>query len=160
MIPFGSSYGVRPVGQYVESTKGTAQMTMETKAAWKARSNKLRRRFIGGSHAPIILAADEGASDNDAGRGLHWGEKRRNAEQANPHYPQQNLDHHWYSAIITEMPLMWHVVAVCYWTIVILLGWYPWNILLMLLSLPAMDYSRTVLCPEGCLPNTGHHHER
>jgi hypothetical protein len=151
---------VRPVGQYAESTKGTLQMTMETNAAWKARSNKLRRGFAGGSHAPIIIAADEGASDNDARRDLHWEEKGRRAD---PHNPRQNLDQHWYSVIVIGLPLLWHVVAVCYWSIVILLGWYPWNILLMLLSPPAMDSSRhdqTALCREGCPTDVGAHDER
>ena len=29
------------------------------------------------------------------------------------------------------MPLGWYLVAVCYATVAILLGWYPWNVLLI-----------------------------
>ena len=35
--------------------------------------------------------------------------------------------------ITGRMPLGWYLVAVCYATAVILLGWYPWNFLLILL---------------------------
>ena len=34
------------------------------------------------------------------------------------------------------MPIGGHVVAVCYSTVAILLGWWPWNLLLLLLLFP------------------------
>jgi hypothetical protein len=147
----------------LEPTKGITRMTMETSAAWRARSNKLGRGFIGGSDARIVMLADEGTSNHDACRIQHWKEKSRKAERTDPQNEPQNLNRHWHARVSGGLPLRWHVVAVCYWTIVILLGWYPWNILLMLLALPAMDFSRrdqTGLCRDGCLVDTGHHDER
>ncbi len=134
-------------------------MTMETSVAWKARSNESRRRFIGGSDARIIMGADEGTSNHDGCRVQDW---RETAERANPHNPPRNLNQHWYAAITGGMPLRWYIVAVCYWTIVILLGPYPWNILLMLLALPAMDFPRrdqTARCWRECPVDTGHRDE-
>jgi hypothetical protein len=42
----------------------------------------------------------------------------------------------WYEAITCRMPSGWHVMAVCYATVAILLGWWPWNFLLLLLLFP------------------------
>jgi hypothetical protein len=35
-----------------------------------------------------------------------------------------------------RIPIGWHVVTVCYATAVILLGWWPWNLFLLLLLFP------------------------
>jgi hypothetical protein len=97
----------------------------------------------------IIGAVDQGTSDQSLCRVKHGKEKTRKAERAT---------HHWHATVSAGMPLGWHVVAVSYWTIIILLGWYPWNILLMLLAFPAMDFSRrnqTYLCREACLVDPG-----
>jgi hypothetical protein len=99
-----------------------------------------RRSFIGGSDARIIMETDEGTSDHDGCRVQHWGEK---AEQADPRNRHQNLNRHWYAAITGGMPPRWYIVVVGYGTIVILLGWYPLNILLMLLSLPHYEFRTT-----------------
>jgi len=93
-----------------------------------------RRLFIGGSDA------DEGTSDHDARRAQHWEEKARKPERAVPQNPPQNLNRYWYAAITGGMPLRWYIVAICCGAIVILLGWYPWGILLMLLSLPRDEF--------------------
>jgi hypothetical protein len=53
------------------------------------------------------------------------------------------------------MPLGWYLLAVCYGAIVFLLGWYPWNILLMLLLLPRHEFSATqpsYSVPAGVFP--------
>jgi hypothetical protein len=123
---------------------------METTTRSTHRSST-RRFFIGASD---VQGADEGTSDHDACCVQHW---------ADPHNQPRKLNRHWYAAITGGMPLRGYIVAVCYWTIVILLGSYPWNILLMLLSLPAMDFPRrdqTVRCWGGCPLDTGHHDER
>ena len=107
------------------------------------------------------MAADEETNDHIACRSAQRrDEKGRKAERADP---QQNLNQQWHAAITGGMPLWWYIVAVCYWTIVILLGPYPWNVLLMLLAFPAMDLPRrdqTARCWEGCPVDTGHHDER
>ena len=100
-----------------------------------------RRYLIGGSDARIIMGADEDTNDHVTCRSAQH-EKGRKAERPDPHNQLQNLNQHWYAAITGGLPLRWYIVAVCYWTIVILLGPYPWNILLMLLALPAMDFPR------------------
>jgi hypothetical protein len=55
----------------------------------------------------------------------------------------QNPPQNWYAPITGGMPLRWYIVAVCCGAIVILLGWYPWGILLVLLSLPRDEPSTT-----------------
>ena len=57
-----------------------------------------------------------------------WREMSRRADRDGP-TEEQNRQ----KTITGRMPLGWHLVAVCYATAVILLGWYPWNFLLILL---------------------------
>jgi hypothetical protein len=84
-----------------------------------------------------------------------WREKRREAKPEDlsgnlivqPDLATEDLDQHWHAAITGGMPLRWYIVAVCCGTIVILLGWYPWGILLVLLSLPRDE--------SPCPPDTG-----
>ena len=57
-----------------------------------------------------------------------WREMSRRADRDNP-TEEQNRQ----KTITGRMPLGWYPVAVCYATAVILLGWYPWNFLLILL---------------------------
>jgi hypothetical protein len=87
-------------------------------------------RFLGSSNDGIVMGGDAGTSDHDASR------LQPRVERADPHNLPQSLNRHWYGAITGGMPLRWYIVAVCCGTIVILLGWYPWGILLVLLSLP------------------------
>jgi hypothetical protein len=113
-------------------------MTMKTSGAWETRSNKSCRGFTGGSDPRIIT------------------------EGADPHDPQIQ---YWYSTITGRMPLRWYIVAVCCGTIVILLGYFPWGILLMLLSPPrAVNLprrSQAARCSGGGCPiGTGKHDER
>jgi hypothetical protein len=53
----------------------------------------------------------------------------------------------WYETIGGRMPIGWHVVTLCYATAAILVGWWPWNILLLLLLFPIRNtrvrHSRT-----------------
>ena len=48
----------------------------------------------------------------------------------------------WHEAITGRMPIGWHVVAVCYATAVIFLGWWPWNSLLLLLLFSSSKHLR------------------
>jgi hypothetical protein len=48
----------------------------------------------------------------------------------------EDLNRRWYETITGRMPIDWHVVAVCYATAAIFLGWWPWNFLLLLLPFP------------------------
>ena len=101
-------------------------MTMETSVVETAM--ELRQGFIDGSDVRIIMGADEGASTRDARCAQHGEEKGKKAAWEDRH-PPQNLNQRWYAAITGGLPLRWYIVAVCYWTIVILLGPYPWNVL-------------------------------
>ena len=42
----------------------------------------------------------------------------------------------WYQPVTGRTPIGWHVVAVCYATATIFVGWWPWNFLLLLLLFP------------------------
>jgi hypothetical protein len=94
-----------------------------------------RRYFVGGSDARIIMGDDEAALLR------LWREKRGEVE---PEDLSGNLivqlgattgglNRRWYERITHRMPIGWYIVAVCYATAVILLGWWPWSILLILL---------------------------
>jgi hypothetical protein len=52
----------------------------------------------------------------------------------------EDLTLRWYERGSTgRMPVGWYIVALCYATAVILLGWWPWNILLILPVLPTRN---------------------
>ena len=91
-----------------------------------------RRYFIGGSDARIIMGDDEPASPR------LWRDMRAEVERTDLLFGVATKDtsRHWYEAITGRMPIGWHVVAVCYATAAILLGWWPWNFLLLLLLFP------------------------
>ena len=97
-----------------------------------------RRYFVGGSDARIIMGNDE------AGLIQLWREKRGEVEPEDLSgnlivqlgLATEELNRRWYEAITGRMPIGWHVVAVCYATAAILLGWWPWNFLLLLLLFP------------------------
>ena len=44
-----------------------------------------------------------------------------------------NFGRRWHETITGRMPMGWYIAAICYATVVILLGWLPWNALLILL---------------------------
>jgi hypothetical protein len=81
-----------------------------------------RLYLIGGS-APYIRPTETETSLLQL-----WREISRQRDCDNP---KQNR--RWHETITGGIPLGWYVVAVCYATVVILLGWYPWNYLLILL---------------------------
>jgi hypothetical protein len=96
----------------------------ESKASTKRRSSADRVDLIG------ALNAGEAKL-------LQFG--REKGDDAEPEHLSANstddLNGRWYEAITGRMPVGWYIVAVCYATAVILLGWLPWNALLILLLL-------------------------
>jgi hypothetical protein len=60
---------------------------------------------------------------------------------------------HWYERVTGRMPLGRYIVTLCYATAVILLGCWPWNILLILPVLPSRSHNRlhfnVVAAPEA-----------
>jgi hypothetical protein len=54
----------------------------------------------------------------------------------------EDLNRHCYEIITGGMPVGWYIVALCYATAVILLGWLPWNILLILFLFSSSKHLR------------------
>ena len=98
-----------------------------TGALSKASTNRVSadRLYLVGGSAPYIPPIETETSLLE-----RWREVCRQADPDNP-MEEQNRQ----KAMTGRMPLGWYLVAVCYATAVILLGWYPWNFLLILLLL-------------------------
>jgi hypothetical protein len=96
-----------------------------------------RRYFIGGSHARIIMGDDEAALIR------LWQERRGEVEPEDLSgnlivqlgIATENLNRRRYEPIIGRMFIGWYIVALCYATAVFLVGWWPWNVLLILPAL-------------------------
>jgi hypothetical protein len=84
-----------------------------------------RPDVIGGSDARIIMADDE-VEPTDLLFGV----------------ATKDTSRRWCEAITGRMPIGWHVVAISYATAVIFLGWWPWNLLLLLLLFSSSKHSR------------------
>jgi hypothetical protein len=103
-----------------------------------------RRRFIGGSDSRIIMGNDEAALVT------LWREKRSEVEPEDLSgnlvvqlgLATEGLNRRWYGFITGRMFPRRYIVALCYATAVILLGWWPWNILLILPALPNRNHNR------------------
>ena len=67
-----------------------------------------------------------------------WREISRRADPDNP-MEEQNR---WHETITGRLPLGCYIVAITYATVTILLGWWPWNILLILLLFSCSKYLR------------------
>jgi hypothetical protein len=96
-----------------------------TGALSKASTNRVSadRLYLVGGSAPYIPPIETETSLLEL-----WREISRRADPDNP-MEEQNRQ----KTMTGRMPLGWYLVAVCYATAVILLGWYPWNFLLILL---------------------------
>jgi len=66
-----------------------------------------------------------------------WRDISRRADRDDP-TEEQNRQ----KTIIGRVPLGWYIVAITYATLSILLGWWPWNILLILLLFSCSKYLR------------------
>jgi hypothetical protein len=91
-----------------------------------------RRYFFGGPDARIIMGDDDSASPR------LWRDMRPEVERTDLLFGVATKDtsRRWYEVITGRMPIGWHVVAICYATAAIFLGWWPWNFLLLLLLFP------------------------
>jgi hypothetical protein len=103
-------------------------------------TNQMRRRhFIGDLDGPIVMGDDKTALPRP------WRERPSDVERGdlsgNLKVPLgvATEDRRWYEAVTGRMPASLYIVAVCYATVVISLGWLPWNILLILLLLPGRN---------------------
>ena len=96
-----------------------------TGAISKASTNRgsADRLYLIGGSAPYIPPIETETSLLEL-----WREISRRADPDNP-MEEQNRQ----KTMTGRMPVGWYLVAVCYATAVILLGWYPWNFLLILL---------------------------
>jgi hypothetical protein len=93
-----------------------------------------RRRYfiIGGSDAQTIIGNDEAAVLRLSRDMRHEVER----EDLPLCVATKDPYRRWHEPITGRMPISWHVVTVCYATAAILLGWWPWNFLLLLLLFP------------------------
>ena len=91
-----------------------------------------RRYFIGGR--------TPGSSMRDDKPAFPWLRRNMCADVEREDLPfgvaTKDPNRRWYEAITGRMPIGWHVVAVCYATAAIFLGWWPWNFFLLLLLFP------------------------
>ena len=97
------------------------------------------RYFIAGSGARVITGDDE------PGLLRLWWEKRGEVEPEDRSgnvvvqlgVATEDLNRRWYERITGWIPAGWYIVALCYATAVILVGRWPWNIMLLLLLFPS-----------------------
>ena len=68
-----------------------------------------------------------------------WREMSRRADRDNP---MEEQNRRWHETITGRLPLGCYIVAITYATVTILLGWWPWNILLILLLFSCSKYLR------------------
>jgi hypothetical protein len=98
-----------------------------------------RRYFIGGSNAWVMTGQDEAVLLRP------WQEKRGEVEPEDFSsnlivqlgLATEDLNRHGYECITGRMSVGRYIVALCYATAVILVGCWPWNILLILPALPS-----------------------
>jgi len=67
---------------------------------------------------------------------------REISRRADPNNPMEEQNRCWHETITGRMPPGWYIVAITYATVSILLGWWPWNILLILLLFSCSKYLR------------------
>jgi hypothetical protein len=85
--------------------------------------------------------------------------RREISRQADPDSPLEKQNRRWHETITGRMPLAWYTVAITYATAVILLGQWPWNIVLILLLFSSSKYLQLSAIDNvgesGGLPNGG-----
>jgi hypothetical protein len=113
----------------------TATRAPITSATAKA-STKPRpadRRYLIGSRTPGSFMREDEPAFPQLRRNM-----RANVEREDLPFSVATKDpnRRWYEAITGRMPIGWRVVAVCYATAAILLGWWPWSFFLLLLLFP------------------------
>jgi hypothetical protein len=101
----------------------------------------MRRYFIGASNARIIIRDDESAFRRP------WRGKRGEVEPEDLSgnlivqrgLTIEDLNPRWYGCITGRISPCRYIVALCYATAVFLVGWWPWNVLLILPALPSSN---------------------
>jgi hypothetical protein len=101
----------------------------------------MRRYFIGAFNARIIIGDDEAALRRP------WRGKRGEVEPEDLSgnlivqrgLATEGLNRRCYGCITGRMSPRRYIVALCYATAVIFLGWWPWNVLLILPALPSSN---------------------
>ena len=104
-----------------------------TAAISKASTNRgsADRLYLIGGSAPHIPPIGTEASLLELWREIGW--------RVDPDNPMDEQNRRWHETITGRMPLGWYIVAILYATVAILLGWWPWNILLILVLLLNRD---------------------
>ena len=104
-----------------------------TGAISKAPTNRgsADRLYLIGGSAPHIPPIETEASLLELWRDI--------GRPVDPDNPMDEQNRRWHETITGRMPLGWYVVAILYATVAILLGWWPWNILLILVLLLNRD---------------------
>ena len=104
-----------------------------TGAISKASTNRgsADRLYLIGGSAPHIPPIGTEASLLEVWREIGW--------RVDPDNPMDEQNRRWHETITGRMPLGWYIVAILYATVAILLGWWPWNILLILVLLLNRD---------------------
>jgi len=104
-----------------------------TAAISKASTNRgsADRLYLIGGSAPHIPPIGTEASLLEVWREIGW--------RVDPDNPMDEQNRRWHETITGRMPLGWYIVAILYATVAILLGWWPWNILLILVLLLNRD---------------------
>jgi hypothetical protein len=105
-----------------------------TGAISKASTNRgsADRLYLIGGSAPHIPPIETETSLLEL-----WREVCRRADRDNPTEEQSRR---WHETITGRIPLGWYIVAILYATVSILLGCWPWNILLILLLFSCSKY--------------------
>src|SRR5215831_16982278 len=105
-----------------------------TGAISKASTNRgsADRLYLIGGSAPYIPPIETETSLLEL-----WRDIRRRAD---PNNPMEEQNRRWHETITGRMPLGWYIVAITCATVSIHLGWWPWNILLILLLFSCSKY--------------------
>jgi len=98
-----------------------------TGAISKASTNRgsADRLYLIGGSAPYIPPIETETSLLELWRDI--------SRRADPDNPMEEQNRRWHETITGRVPLGGYIVAITYATVSILLGWWPWNILLILL---------------------------
>src|SRR6516164_71688 len=106
-----------------------------TGAISKASTNRgsADRLYLIGGSAPYIPPIETETSLLEL-----WRDISRRAEDN----PMEEQNRRWHETITGRLPLGYYIVAITYATLSILLGWWPWNILLILLLFSCSKYLR------------------
>lgn len=129
---FGTAYRLVISGYFAESDKRPDRRKYDMHN--EIVSNQMRQRhLIGESETRFMMEHYWTALPR------LWREKQSDVHRADPSdnlmvplcVATENLGRRWYEAITSWMPAGLYAVAVCYATAVILMGWLPWNFLLL-----------------------------